>query len=58
MNVPDKAAANQAATAALERPDAQGEVIRYFRIDFHRCRILRGTRAKPAEKRPPLIETR
>ena len=48
MNVPDKAAANQAATAALARPAAQGEVIRYFRIDFHRCRILRGTRAKPA----------
>lgn len=58
MDGPEKGAANPAATATLERPEERGEVIRYFRIDFHRCRILRGTRAKPAEKRPPLIEAR
>lgn len=58
MNSPEKDAANSAVIEALARPEPRDEVISYFKIDFQRCVIRRGTRMKPSQNGPPRVEAR
>lgn len=39
-------------TPVLERPGAPEETVSYIRIDFHRCVVRRGTKAKPPQDEP------